>query len=84
MFLGLLEHQKDPIEQELGSPLEWEQLPGRRDCRISSCLDSVNPEQESDWLRQRAWLAKRLNDMHGVFARLLREPNDDDWRSDDG
>ena len=49
-------------------------------CRIAFYLNSVNPEEESDWLRQHEWLAKRLKDMHGVFARRVRELNADDWR----
>ncbi len=82
-FFGLLKQQKDPIEQELNYPLEWEELPAGKDCRIASYLDSVNPEEESDWLRQHEWLAKRLNDMHGVFSRRVKELNADDWRRDD-
>ena len=82
-FLGLLLQQREAIEQELDYPLEWEELPARRDCRISSYLNSVNPEDESDWLRQHEWLAKRLNDMHGVFFPRLRELNADDWRRDE-
>ena len=77
-FFDLLEQQKDPIEQELNYPLEWEELPARQDCRIAFYLNSVNPEEELDWLRQHEWLAKRLNDMHGVFARRIRELNADD------
>ena len=82
-FFDLLEQQKDPIEQELNYPLEWEELPARQDCRIAFYLNSVNPEEESDWLRQHDWLAKRLNDMHGVFSRRVKELNADDWRRDD-
>ena len=82
-FLGLLLQQREAIEQELDYPLEWEELPARRDCRISSYLNSVNPEDESDWPRQHEWLAKRLNDMHGVFFPRVRELNADDWRHDE-
>ena len=82
-FFGLLEQQKDTIEQELNYPLKWEGLPAKGACRISSYLDSVNPEDESDWPQQHEWLAKRLNDMHGVFARRIKELNADDWRRDE-
>jgi hypothetical protein len=67
-FFGLLRNQKEAIEQELGYPLEWEELPSRRDCRISSYLNEVDPEDEAAWPVQHAWLAKRLNDMHRVFV----------------
>ncbi len=71
-FFGLLKGQKDAIERELGYPLEWEELPSRRDCRIASYLNAVDPEDEADWPRQHEWLTKRLNDMHRVLAQRVR------------
>lgn len=66
-FLKLLKEQQSAIETELGYALDWEELPARRDCRISSYLNEVDPEDKNDWPTQHAWLAKRLNDMHRVF-----------------
>lgn len=82
-FFGLLKRQKDAIERELGYPLEWEELPARRDCRISSYLNDVTPEDEADWRRQHEWLAKRLNDMHRVFASRVKALDADAWRPED-
>jgi hypothetical protein len=67
-LFALLQHEKDSIERELGFPLEWEELPERRDCRVASYMNDVDPEDEADWPRQHEWLAKRLNEMHRVFA----------------
>jgi hypothetical protein len=67
-FLASLKTQREAIEGELGYPLEWEELPSRRDCRIASYFNDVDPENEADWLRQHEWLAKRLNDLHRVLA----------------
>jgi hypothetical protein len=83
-FFFLLREQKDTIEKELGYALEWEELPARRDCRISSYLEDVDPEDESDWARQHKWLASRLNDMHRVFANRVRFLDSDAWQGDDG
>jgi hypothetical protein len=66
-FLGELKAHKEAIEQELGYALEWEELPSKRDCRVSSYLNDVDPEDKTAWPVQHAWLAKRLNDMHRVF-----------------
>ncbi len=82
-FFGLLERQKSVIEQELGYPLEWEDLPTRQDCRISSYLNDVDPEDEADWPRQHEWLAKRLNDMHRVFSHRVRALDADNWQPDE-
>lgn len=77
--LGLLERRKAEIESDLGFALDWEELPERRDCRVSICLDDVDPENESDWPRQHEWLTAQLNDMHRVFAPRIREVDADDW-----
>lgn len=67
-FFEQLRHQQAAIEQELGYPLTWEELPERQDCRISVYLDDVDLEDESDRRRQHEWLATRLNDLHRVFS----------------
>jgi Domain of unknown function (DUF4268) len=81
-FFGLLERQKDAIERDLGYPLLWEELPEGQDCRISCILNEADPTDDSDWPRQQEWLAKRLNDMHRVFARRIRTLDPEDWRSE--
>ena len=42
-FFNLLIEQKDTIEQDLGYPLQWEELPDRRDSRIAVRLSDVDP-----------------------------------------
>lgn len=79
-LFNLLLQQRDAIENELGYSLDWEELPARRDSRISSYLDDVDPEDEADWPRQHEWMTQRLNDMHQVFAKRLRALNADDWQ----
>jgi hypothetical protein len=71
-FLALLREQREAIELELGYALEWEELPSRRDCRIASYLNTVDPENETDWPRQHGWLAKRLNDLHRVLSQRVK------------
>lgn len=65
-FLDMLKRQQELIEQELGYPLEWEEM--RQDCRISVQLKEADPDNAADWPRQHEWLAKRLNDLHRVLA----------------
>jgi hypothetical protein len=69
---GLLKTQKAEVEKELGYPLEWEELPDAQACRIACYLNDVDPADKKDWPRQHEWLAKRLNDMHRVFAPRVR------------
>ena len=72
-FFRLLIEQRDEIEQEYGSELEWEELPNVRHCRISSYLGDVDTQNESDWPRQHAWLAESLNKMYGIFSSRIQE-----------
>lgn len=72
-FFGLLKNQQAEIERELGYALEWQELPEGQDSRIAIFLNEVDPTDEADWPRQHDWLAKRLNEMHRVFAPRVRE-----------
>jgi hypothetical protein len=78
-YFYLLQEQKDAIEAELGYPIVWEELPARRDSRISIVFENVDPEDQLDWPRQHEWLAKHLNDFHRVFVNRVRLLNADDW-----
>lgn len=79
-FLALLQEQQQAIEAELGYPLDWDPLPNRRDSRVSVSLSDLDPEDESDWPRQHAWLAEKLNDLHRVFQARVRALDATEWR----
>ena len=78
-FLGLLKEQQAAIHAELGYPMVWEELPARRDCRISVYLDGVDPDDSADWPRQHSWLAKHVNDLHRVFSARVKRLDADAW-----
>ncbi len=79
-YFSLLKKQSQAIEQELGYPLEWEELPEGQDSRISVALPDANPKNVDDWKRQHEWLAVKLNEMHRVFSRRVKDLSPDDWR----
>ena len=73
-LLALLEKQKDEIEREVGSSLEWgDELPTARDSRIAYYLRDIDPDDESDWPKQHEWLANGLNSMHRAFFQRIRD-----------
>ena len=86
-FFDLLRAQKDALERDLGYALDWEELPNRRDCRVSVALDEADPENEADWPRQHEWLASRVNELHRVFAPRIKtlsvEPTNTETKSVD-
>ena len=60
-YFGLLKNQKTEIENELGYPLEWQELPDGQDSRIAIFLNDADPMDEADWPRQHEWLVARFN-----------------------
>ena len=81
-FSNLLIEQKDTIEQDLGYPLQWEELPDLRDSRISVRLSDVDPWDKRVWSRQHDWLVAKLNDLHRVFANRIRRLDADEYQTD--
>jgi hypothetical protein len=81
-FFHLLREQQRSIEQELGYALEWEELPTRRDSRVSVYMRNVDPEDEEDWPRQHDWLAAKINDFHRVFLGRVRDLDAETWQQD--
>lgn len=81
-FFYLLREQQRSLEQELGYPLEWEELPTRRDSRVSVYMRNVDPEDEQDWPRQHEWLAAKINDFYRVFLARVRDLDAETWQQD--
>ena len=75
-FFAGLKQDKDSIESELGWPLDWREMPKERE--IVTYLNSVDPDNESDWPQQHEWLAERINAMHAVFSPRIKNLNTDD------
>ena len=71
-YFSLLHAQKEAVEQELGYPLEWDELPNGQDSQLSVRLSKSNPQNLADWPRQHEWLTKKLNDMHRVLSGPVR------------
>jgi hypothetical protein len=73
-YFRQLEEQKEEIERELGYKLDWEELPEGKQSRIAIYLDDADPTNRADWPRQHEWLAKKINELHKVFAARLSAP----------
>lgn len=71
-FFHRLKQKQVVLEQELGYPLEWEEMPGRRACRVATYLRPANADDKTDWPRQQQWLAARLNELHRVLSPRIR------------
>ncbi len=75
----LLHDQKAAIESEAGLTLQWEELPGKKESRISLRKPDTDPAKQGDWPSQHEWLRIQLDKLHQVFATRVRALNADEW-----
>ena len=73
-FQQLIQH-KEIIEQTTGA-LNWQELVGRQDCRISLTRTNTNPADESDWSNQHEWLRDNMKRLHAAFSPLVKQLKD--------
>lgn len=79
----LLEKEKAAIEQEVACPLEWEELPGRKEKRIAVRRYNVNPTDRNDWPSQHVWLAEKLGAFYKAFTPRVKELDASEYVSPD-
>ena len=79
-YFHLLAQEKDQIEQEIGSPLEWMELPNRKSSRIILFRNSVDPLDEAQWPELQKWFMEKLTLFDKVFRERVRNLDADDWQ----
>lgn len=67
-YFAQLLAQRTSIEQAFGGPLEWRELPGRKESQIGIVRVDTNPNDEADWPVQHMWLRDTLVRLHSVFS----------------
>ena len=78
----LLEEDEEAIEAEAGTALVWNELPNRKESRIELLLNDADPTNESDWPRQHAWLAEKLEVFHQTFSKRVKQLDASEWQPD--
>lgn len=63
----LLLADKEAIEKEVGTALDWEELPLRKESRIAVRRHGVDPTNRQAWTEQHEWLGQMLERFHKVF-----------------
>jgi hypothetical protein len=64
--------QKAAIENELGFPLDWQELPDAQSCRIAGRFPDASIEDESRWDEYLDWLTQRLVTMDRVLRPIVK------------
>lgn len=81
-YFHLLKQDQAEIQSELGADLNWQELPNRKQTRISLKKSDVDPAEMSDWPKQHAWLIETLEAFHRVFAPRVKTLNATDYEPD--
>ena len=70
--LRLLHDQKEAIEAEIISPLEWRALPDKQEGYIMIRWEDVDPGDRSTWSEQHEWLRDTLLGFNRVFTDRIK------------
>lgn len=62
-----LKKQQPEIEDEFGELLEWDELCGRKYCKVSLSKKDANLMDETRWSDHYEWLASKLEQFNKVF-----------------
>jgi hypothetical protein len=75
----LLEQDKGDVEEELGSTLEWRELPGQKESRIMLHWHGADPTNRQRWPEQHQWLCEKLETFRSVFGPRVRKLDAGDY-----
>lgn len=67
-----MKSQEAAIGEAFGEPLAWDELVGKKGCRISVKGLEADPSDESDWPRQYAWALDRVERFYNAFSVRIR------------
>ncbi len=72
-----LEKDRSAIEQEIGEPLEWQELPGKKGSRIALYHHNVDPTDASQYPAVHAWMLDKMQRFRKTFAPRIKALNVD-------
>jgi len=79
----LLQKDKEAIEAETG-PLEWQELPDGKDCRIVLFRTGIDPTDKAVWPDAFNWLKIKAETFHKAFSQRIKSlPIEDEGDDND-
>ncbi|WP_380057508.1 DUF4268 domain-containing protein [Falsihalocynthiibacter sp. SS001] len=75
MFDQMLEF-RDEVEGTLSFALDWDPLPGKQACKISTEFDVPEAADKSAWPELQTWVVDTLEEMHRCFAPKVKAVGD--------
>jgi hypothetical protein len=70
---------KDNIESEMGTNLEWRELPDNTKSEISLSKNGVDTKNEPDWVNQHKWFKENIEKFDKIFRKRIKKLNAEDW-----
>jgi hypothetical protein len=67
-----LSEQREAIEAEIGQPLVWLPLPGKKSSRVSAYKTDIDPLDENNWPELLDWMQTTFDQFQRVFKPLIR------------
>lgn len=74
-FYQALENDREGIESELGSNVEWKENPAKTQSKIIISKNDVNIANESDWNIQHEWFKSNIEKFDKVFRNRIKRLN---------
>ena len=68
IYFSLLEEDKDDIEKEMNTELEWRENPGKKEKHVELFLNDIDPQDRESWNDQHQWICDKLELFHRVFS----------------
>lgn len=78
-YFHLLKCDQVAIEEELGEPVIWHELPEKKSSYLTLYLQGVNPPNRLDWPRQHEWLLTRLESLYRTLAPRIKKLDATAW-----
>ena len=78
-----LSDAKTSVETEVGSPLQWYELPDKKWSYISLYKRDTDPSHRDQWSEQHQWLKDNLETFHRAFAPRISALGREDERVED-
>ncbi|UWR64815.1 DUF4268 domain-containing protein [Phaeobacter inhibens] len=63
---------KDEIDGTFGLTLDWDPLPSKQACKISTDIQAAGISDRSSWPKLQSWLVATLEEMYSCFAPKVR------------
>lgn len=82
-IFNLLEKDKETIEEEMGSPLLWEEKPEKKSSTIILRNTEMDPNNRKNWNEQQEWMLEQLEKFRKVFGTRIRKMDVGDWEPED-